>query len=39
MMTKLPLAVIEKLLREGGAERVSQNAKEALAEILEDYAL
>ena len=38
-MAKLPLAIMEKLLKEAGAERVSQDAKEALAEVLEDYAL
>jgi histone H3/H4 len=38
-MAKLPLAVMGRLLNEGGAERVSQDAKEALAEVLEDYAL
>jgi histone H3/H4 len=38
-MTKIPLAVMGKLLKEGGAERVSQDAKEALAEVLEDYAI
>ena len=38
-MSKLPLAVMERLLRDGGAERVSEDAKEALSEILEEYAL
>jgi len=38
-MAKLPLAIMERLLKEAGAERVSQDAKEALAEVLEDYAL
>jgi len=37
-MTKLPLAVMGKLLREGGAERVSKDAMEALAEVIEEYA-
>jgi len=38
-MTKLPLAVMGKLLKEGGAERISKDAMETLAEVLEDYAL
>ena len=38
-MSKLPLANMERLLKEGGAERVSEDAKEALAEVLEDYGL
>ena len=38
-MSKLPLANMERLLREGGAERVSEDAKEALAEVLEDYGI
>ena len=38
-MSKLPLANMERLLKECGAERVSEDAKEALAEVLEDYGL
>ena len=38
-MSKLPLANMERLLKEGGAERVSEDAKEALAEVLENYGL
>jgi histone H3/H4 len=38
-MSKLPLANMERLLKEGGAERVSEDAKEALAEVLEDHGL
>jgi histone H3/H4 len=38
-MNKLPLANMERLLKEGGAERVSEDAKEALAEVLENYGL
>ena len=38
-MSKLPLANMERLLKEGGAERVSEDAKEALAEVLEDYGI
>jgi histone H3/H4 len=30
---------MERLLKEGGAERVSEDAKEALAEVLENYGL
>jgi DNA-binding protein len=36
--TILPLAAMEKLLKKAGATRVSENAKDALREILEDYA-
>lgn len=34
----LPLAAMEKLLKKIGAERVSEDAKVALKEVLEDYA-
>lgn len=34
----LPLAAMEKLLKKAGAPRVSEDAKEALQEVLEDYA-
>lgn len=33
----LSLAAMEKLLKKSGASRVSDDAKKALAEILEDY--
>jgi len=33
----LPLAAMEKLLKKCGASRVSEDAKEALKNILEDY--
>ena len=39
-MTKnkiLPLAAMEKLLKKCGAPRVSENAKAALKEVLENY--
>ena len=32
----LPLAAMEKLLKQGGAERVSDKAKAALKSVLED---
>jgi len=35
----LPAAAMEKLLKKAGASRVSEDAKEALREVLEDYAL
>ena len=35
----LPLAAMEKLLKEGGAERVSDKAKVALKNALEEKAL
>ena len=34
----LPLAAMEKLLRQGGAERISDKAKVALKDALEDIA-
>ncbi len=38
-MAELKLAQIERLMRKAGATRISQKAKEALREILEDIAL
>ncbi|MBN2111731.1 NFYB/HAP3 family transcription factor subunit [Candidatus Woesearchaeota archaeon] len=35
----LPLAAMETLLKKAGAERVADNAKEALKEVLEEKAL
>ena len=34
----LPLAAMEKLLKEGGCERVGEDAKEALKQVLEEKA-
>ncbi len=36
MTRELPVAPVEKLLRKGGADRVSETASEALAALLED---
>ena len=33
----LPLAAMEKLLKHAGADRVSEDAKEALRDVLEEY--
>ena len=38
-MTELSLNAMDKLIRKAGAERVSDDAKEALAEILKQKAL
>ncbi|PIT85726.1 histone [Candidatus Micrarchaeota archaeon CG10_big_fil_rev_8_21_14_0_10_59_7] len=35
-MAILPVAPVERLIRKAGAERVSMDAAEALADILED---
>ena len=37
-MSILPLAPMERLLKKAGAPRVGEDAKLALAEILEDFA-
>ena len=38
-MAVLPVAPVERLIRKAGAERVSQDAAEALADLLEDIGL
>ncbi|MBW3015382.1 NFYB/HAP3 family transcription factor subunit [Candidatus Woesearchaeota archaeon] len=38
-MSTIPAAAMERILRRAGAKRVSEPAKKAFAEILEDYAL
>ncbi len=35
-MAILPIAPVERLIRKAGAERVSQDAAEALADVLEE---
>jgi histone H3/H4 len=37
-MGELPIAPIDRLIRKAGAERVSEDAREAMAEILEEWA-
>ena len=39
IMAILPLAPVERLIRKAGAERVSQDAAEALADVLEDVGI
>ncbi|MFQ5405687.1 MAG: histone family protein [Candidatus Micrarchaeia archaeon] len=38
-MVDLPLAPVERLVRKAGAERVSEDASEALADVLENVAI
>ena len=37
-MGELPIAPIDRLIRKAGAERVSEDARVALVEILEEWA-
>lgn len=38
-MAILPVAPVSRLIREAGAKRVSEGARDALAEILESYGM
>ncbi|MDD1752868.1 MAG: histone family protein [Methanotrichaceae archaeon] len=38
-MAILPVAPVSRLIREAGADRVSEGARDALAEILENYGM
>ena len=39
MAKLLPLAAMEKILKQAGAERVSEEAKTALKEVIEEHVL
>lgn len=38
LMSKIPLATLKRIMKESGAARVSDDAVEALADALEEYA-
>jgi histone H3/H4 len=38
-MAILPVAPVSRLIREAGADRVSEGARDALAEVLENYGM
>ncbi len=38
-VSDIPLAPVERLVRKAGAERVSEDAAEALADVLEEVAI
>ncbi|MFO7967760.1 MAG: histone family protein [Archaeoglobaceae archaeon] len=37
-MAKLPVAPIERIMKKAGAERISEEAKDAMIDELEEYA-